>query len=223
MELKAYRINGVTELPIVPAPERRDWHKEIPGIGACLPLTIANGGGWWLLNPQDVYVDRIDTYNYNVRVRKVLSEHEEPTHVASHFGFGVLTVLIPYVFRTPPGWELLIRGPSNVFYEGLHAFEGIVESDWHSATATMNWMVERDTQITIRRGEPLVQVVPIKTEALEQFQPEILDMPEDVEQEFMQFAEKRMEQITAEGKMKYSGEYPRNERTRRRHLKLRPL
>jgi hypothetical protein len=151
--------------------------------------------------------------------------HGNVDHVASHFGFGVLTVLIPYVFRTPPGWELLIRGPSNVFYDGLHPFEGIVETDWHKATATMNWMVENGTETVIRSGEPLAQIGPVKAEALEQFQPEILDMPDDVEEDFMQFAEERMEQIkgSVEGKTRYSAKYPRNERTRRRHLRLKPL
>lgn len=219
--LKAYRIEDVTELPIVPAPERRAWHKDIPGIGACLPLTIGNGAGWWLLNPKEFRVSRLPLYN-----NAVVVHGKDVDHVASHFGFGVLTVLIPYVFRTPPGWELLIRGPSNVFYDGMHPFEGIVESDWHKATATMNWMVEEGTEVVIPKDSPLAQIVPVQMEALESFQPEILDMPVDVEQEFTDFANKRMASLVMskeKGKTKYMKVYPKNDRTRRRHLRLKSL
>lgn len=224
MEIEAYRVADSTELPIIPAPEKREWHKDIPGIGACLPLTIGNGAGWWLLNPATFEVARPEVYNHQVIIR--WWDIPEQPHVASHFGFGIMTVLIPYVFRTPPGWELLIRGPSNVFYEGLQPFEGIVETDWHMATATMNWMVERDKKVVVRRGDPLAQIVPVKTEALEQFTPVVKDMPEDMESEFLEFAQRRMERLeknVEEGKTKYQANYPRDERTRRRHLRMKPL
>ena len=221
MEITAYRIEGATPLPIVPAAERREWHKAIPGIGACLPLTIANGAGWWLLNPKTFSVSRLNIYNYDVVI------HGDVDHVKSHFGFGVMTVMIPYVFRTPPGWELLIRGPSNVFYERLHAFEGIVETDWHNATATMNWKVEKGAHITIEEGAPLVQVIPVQTRTWEEdFSVLIEDMPDNVEQEFLEFSAGRNERLRLnkeENKVRYEGNYPRDGRTRRRHLRLRPV
>jgi hypothetical protein len=31
----------------------------------------------------------------------------------SHFGSGILTWNVPYLFRTPPGYNLLVRGPAN--------------------------------------------------------------------------------------------------------------
>ena len=32
---------------------------------------------------------------------------------ASHFGSGILTWHLPLLFRTPPGYDLLVRGPAN--------------------------------------------------------------------------------------------------------------
>jgi hypothetical protein len=218
MELTAYKVDGAEELPIVPAPPRRQWHNDIPGIGACLPLTIANGAGWWLLNTKEFTVHRSEVYNYQVVV-----EPEGLFHVMSHFGFGVLTVAIPYVFKTPPGWELLVRGPSNVFYDGMHPFEGIVESDWHHGTATMNWMVEKGATLVIPEGAPLAQIVPTQVASLEEFQVKSEDMPEDIEEEFARFSQSRADRLAAnkiEGKVRYEGTYPRNERTSRKVLKL---
>jgi hypothetical protein len=31
----------------------------------------------------------------------------------SHFGNGILTWNLPLLFRTPPGYNLLVRGPAN--------------------------------------------------------------------------------------------------------------
>lgn len=217
MEITAYKVDGATELPIIPAPQKRQWSKTIPGIGACLPLTIANGGGWWLLNPAEFTARRSSYYNHEVTIQR------DVNHVASHFGFGVMTVIIPYVFRTTAGWELLIRGPSNVFYPGFHPFEGIVETNWHSGTATMNWMVEKDAVHTFIEGDPLAQIVPIQISQLEAFQVKSEEMPENLEEEFAQFATSRVDRLKAnraEGKVRYQGLYPRNERTKRRKLEL---
>jgi hypothetical protein len=219
MELTAYKIADVTELPIIPAPQRREHG--IPGLGCCLPLTIANGGGWWLTNPSAVRVSRLELYNYNVVVHD-----KEADQVASHFGFGVLSVMIPYVFSTPPGWELLIRGPSNYFYDYMHPFEGIVEADWHKASATMNWMLNKGADFVIPEGAPLAQIVPTQVATLEEFQPVVEDMPEDLEGEFNEFAQRRLERLrknVEEGKVKYQADYPKDVRTRRRHLRLKPL
>ena len=36
------------------------------------------------------------------------------SHLAeSLFGHGILTWTLPYLFRTPPGYNLLARGPAN--------------------------------------------------------------------------------------------------------------
>ena len=44
--------------------------------------------------------------------------------MSSHFGYGILTWTLPYLFRTPPDWNLLARGPSNLPKDGIQALEG---------------------------------------------------------------------------------------------------
>ena len=55
----------------------------------------------------------------------------EPSGTAvSHFGHGILTFPIPFLFRTPPGTTLLIRGPANAPKDAIAPLEGLVETDW---------------------------------------------------------------------------------------------
>ena len=49
---------------------------------------------------------------------------------ASHFGDGILTWHLPILFRTPPGYNLLVRGPANYPKDAVSPLEGIVETDW---------------------------------------------------------------------------------------------
>jgi len=212
LDMKAYRIRGATEMGLVPAKRQREWHKDIPATGACLPLTIANEAGWWLVNPH-----RFTVFNYDQLTIDYCGFKEAP-HVASHFGHGILTVLIPFIFRTPPGWQLQIRGPVNYFYDDMQPFEGIVETDWHKATATMNWKVARDSMFTVEEGEPLAQLVPVKLDVLEMFRPTEEDMPEDVERDFIEWASNRAATLKKED-YKYERGYPKHAERRRLDIK----
>ena len=160
--ITAYRIHGHETAPLSSAPIERDWME-----GAdqrypyrCLPLNIANQNGWvvgcpagfrayWYggSSPKDVeirYDDRVDPL------------------ICSHFGLGVVTFSIPYLFRTPEGINLWVKGPSNSPKDGIHALEGIVETDWAVSTFTMNWKLTRPNEwVHFDEGEPICMLVPI--------------------------------------------------------------
>ena len=82
--------------------------------------------------------------------------------ISSHFGSGVVTFSIPYLFRTPKGINLWVKGPTNYIKDGAHPLEGIVETDWLTATFTMNWKLTRPRMpVTFKAGEPICMLVPI--------------------------------------------------------------
>jgi hypothetical protein len=98
----------------------------------------------------------------------------------SHFGYGILTWHIPYLFRTPPGYNLLVRGPSNWPKDGVTPLEGVVEADWAAATFTMNWKLTRPgALVTFDEGEPICMLLPQARGELEAFQPEIHSIAEE--------------------------------------------
>jgi hypothetical protein len=92
--------------------------------------------------------------------------------ILSHFGSGVITFSLPYLFRTPRGINLWVKGPSNYYKDGVHPLEGIVETDWLAATFTMNWKLTRpDYPVRFERGEPICMVVPVPRGLAESLEP----------------------------------------------------
>jgi hypothetical protein len=180
-----------------PAPARRVWIEVTPNRFArrCLPMTIANHAGWAIRVPFGVRA----RWNGEDGVGNIEVEVLDPAHPASgwvsdHFGAGIVTFAIPYVFRTPPGVELLVRGAPNFWIEGAHALEGLVETDWASASFTMNWRIlAANRWVRWRAGDPICFLQPVSTALLEAAQPRIVMMSDEpaVEQAFRDWSSSR--------------------------------
>ena len=181
LPLRAYPTTG-NPASIAPAQRWREWINAMADRWAnrCLPLIVANESGWALLNP----VGFRTHWNGEPATAAVTIEFDEdmpaPRPVASHFGYGVLTWSVPYLFRTPPGYNLLARGPANWPKDGICALEGLVETDWSVATFTMNWKFTRpDEWVRFERDEPFCMIVPQRRGELERFAPEICPLSAD--------------------------------------------
>ena len=183
--LTAYRLERKSGCSIVPAPTPRDWMLATRRKNAnrCLPLLIANQAGWWLLNPDPFEAAWTGGSTANhVRIRSLREDGAPPRLVNAHFGYGVLTWQVPYLFRTPPGWNLVVRGPTNRPKDGIHALDGIVETDWAVATFTMNWKITRPNQvIRFEAEEPFCMVFPQRRGELEAFESDVRDITSDPE------------------------------------------
>jgi hypothetical protein len=100
----------------------------------------------------------------------------------SHFGSGIVTWTLPWLFRSPPGYNMLVRGPANSPKDGIAPLEGLVETDWTPATFTMNWKMTRpDNWVTFEKGEPICMIVPQRRGELEEFMPEIRSIKDQPE------------------------------------------
>ncbi len=180
LTMTAYRTTP-SGPPIVPATKLRTWMDATDERFAyrCLPLLIANQAGWFILNEHAFEAIWDGTAALSaIRIRSV--GPLGPTRAVSHFGSGVLTFHIPYVFRTPPGYNLLVRGPANWPKDGIQALEGLVETDWAAATFTMNWKFTRARRwVRFEAGEPICLVVPQRRGELETFDPAVRDLAEN--------------------------------------------
>jgi hypothetical protein len=176
VELIAYRLDARTDdEDLWAAPIKRDWMEAAPSKFAsrCLPLLIANQSGWLLINTETVRLTW-DGGGALDSVRVEFDEDVETPMVVSHFGLGIVTWQLPYLFRTSPGWNLLVRGPANCPKDGVYALDGVVETDWATATFTMNWQLTRPgLTVTFARGEPYAMVVPQRRGDLERVAPKI--------------------------------------------------
>ncbi len=150
-------------MPIEPAPSDRPWMDDSAQRFAyrCLPLVIANQAGWIIRCPLNFSV----RWNGGPQVMDLkvrIPRGSQETRVRSHFGEGVLTFTLPYLFRTPRGINLWVKGAANWIKDGIQPLEGIVESDWNDATFTMNWkLTRRNHTVRFEQGEPICMIVPV--------------------------------------------------------------
>lgn len=197
LPLIAYERGGPAEISVLPGEPQRDWMDATPERFAyrCLPLLIANQAGWMILNAwaftatwnggpgkNDIQIDFADDAPGRVR------------YAVSHFGSGVLTFSIPYLFRTPAGFNIHARGPANMPKDGIAPLEGIIETDWSDATFTMNWKFTRPNhKVTFAQDEPIAMIAPVRRGELERFRPVFRPLEADSETEagFLAFSESR--------------------------------
>ena len=153
-----------------PAERKRDWIEALPERFAyrCLPLAIANQMGWEILNRTPF------TAQWNGKpgldAIKIRFDGEPDPLVGSHFGHGVLTFSLGYLFRTSKSHNLWVKGPANAPKDGIAALEGVIETDWAPFTFTMNWQFTRKRQkVRFEADEPIACVVPYPRHYLRKF------------------------------------------------------
>jgi LPS sulfotransferase NodH len=175
LPLTAYDVGSPVKSSLVTGGPNRAWMDSTPKRFAyrCLPMVIANQWGWMITTRQRV--EAIWDGTQPIGGLAVACFGEGAAAAASHFGCGVLTFHIGYLFRTPPGFNLHIRGPANAPKDGICPLEGIVESDWIEATFTMNWKMTRPNhKVVFEPDEPIAMISPVRRGELERFVPEIV-------------------------------------------------
>ena len=173
MELTAYLMDG-HEIDIRPAPVERDWMEKSRDRFAyrCLPLDIANAHGWEMLCPAGFKAGW--TGAAHVEALTVYPDSPRIVPAASHFGHGVLTFHVACLFRTEPGYDLMVQGPINRPKDGIAPLSGIIETDWAPYSFTMNWMFTRMfANVRFEKGEPFCHFFPVKRGELEAFAPRL--------------------------------------------------
>jgi hypothetical protein len=174
-EFAAYSYGTASEPDIVPAARAREWmvRTDASFANRCLPLLMANESGWWLRN-RHAFTATWRGKPARGALEIVFDDGEAPAdrQPTSLFGYGILTWGTGCVFRTPPGVDLLIRGPANLPKDGISPLEGLVETDWIEVPFTMSWKLTRaDNPVRFEAGEPYAMVVPQGRLDLERFQP----------------------------------------------------
>jgi hypothetical protein len=170
-----------------PASPRRAWIEAMPHSFArrCLPLVVANQAGWVVPCPFGLRVTWDGTTAPGgLSIALADPDHPGRGRVADHFGSGILTFYLPYVFRTEPGVQLSVRGAPNFWIDGAHPLEGVIETEWASASFTMNWrIVAPGREVTFRAGDPICFLQPLHLGTIEAAEPAVVDLAVDPELE----------------------------------------
>jgi len=154
------------------------WMAPTPNrvVGHSPPMIVANPWGWLLRMPSRVVVTWDGTANVSGLV--VETPAGEPSIAASHSGSGVVTFHVGYLFRAPPDYNLLVRGPPNWPKDGICALEDLIEADRMDTDFTVSWVVTRpDHPVAFEAGEPFAMIVPVRRG--ERFDPVIRRLESD--------------------------------------------
>jgi hypothetical protein len=220
--LKAYGLAATDGWSIEPAPAKRDWmdatFKKI--AYRCLPLVAANQAGWVVRCPATftaTWSGKPDNHGVQI-VYEPDSAHLAGVAV-SHFGSGVLTFVLPWLFRTSPGFGLLLRGLTNEVKDNAVALDAVVETDWSPYTFTMNWKIVRGgIPVRFAKGEAVCMIQPFALASLEQFDCSIEPFaaaPPEIQQGLDDFIHRRSANIAVAPRGQYeaqrdyfAGRYP---------------
>jgi len=118
-------------------------------------------------------VDVTAEWNGAMGLGDILVKCLRPYQAVSNFMHGILTFDVAYLFRTPPGYHLLITGPTNSFKDGVAPMTAVVESDWLPYTFTFNYRFTRPGRVHWRAGEPYAQICVVPAGLQESIQPVI--------------------------------------------------
>ena len=173
MDLECYPV--LSRPPeIVPGRAQRAWMDAFQDRHAyrCLPLTMANTTGWEILCPVGFTAE----WNGGKLKEDLVLRPDRPhpdfhDWVKSHFTHGVITFHAGYLFRSPPGWDMVAQGPPNWIKDGIQPLVGLVETDWLPFPFTMNWMLTRPGRVRFEKGEPFCFFTLTPHRALEEVQP----------------------------------------------------
>jgi hypothetical protein len=180
IELTAYTKEGWCPR-LRAAPRERHWMECSVNKSAywCLPLSIANMHGWELLSPCAFRAKWDGRPGPNGVHIEIHNNHADPAAPVALFGGGCLTFHVAALFRTSPGYNLMVGGSPNRFKDGVQAMTGIIETDWAPYTFTMNWHFTRPDQwVHWDEDEPYCFFYPVPRTMIEQVQPRIVPFVE---------------------------------------------
>jgi Family of unknown function (DUF6065) len=218
-------ITGDNAPQIAPAPISRAWMSAQSDTGKgwpsrCLPMLVANQSGWELRNPcafTATWFGQEDGVDVLIESDEYVANQLLP---ASHFGNGIFTWRLPMLFRTPPGYNLLVRGPANYPKDAVCPLEGIVETDWASASFSINWKLTRKLMpVRFEVDEPICMIVPQRRAELEEFVPELrlIESDQDLDRKHKLFLRERdgtkhaeqIARVAAGDRVEWQGDYTR--------------
>jgi len=201
--IKAYQFHNddeiFFELVQGESDTKRVWMDETANKFAyrCLPLLAANSLGWQIKIKSAFMVFWNGGMGLNDVTLKFPSESKRPSgSVLSHFGSGILTFSIPWLFKTSKGHNLFITGPINEPKNGITPLSGLVETDWLPFTFTMNWKITAtNTPIAFYPGDTICQFFPYPRGYIEKFKAhkDSIKNHKEINEEYMEWATSRNE------------------------------
>ncbi len=144
--------------------KKRNWF--VPHFYRCLPLTIGNQYGFVIKSEFDFTFiwdgrNEVDSIKFWFNEEQQEVDKKFP-RIETHFGSGIITINPPFIFRTPPGVNLMTINPPNYIIPNITVMTGVVEADNIRRNFTFNLKIQMpNIPVQITAGAPLAAFMPI--------------------------------------------------------------
>jgi hypothetical protein len=143
-----------------------------PTVKTCMPFLDSLQMGYILSFDQDYVVDPVENDFSVTPANKGQGDfgfHNEtqlPEEWAKTTGDNAGKFHNKWLIKTPPGYSCLFIKPMNRLEPRFEIISGIVDTDTYINTINFPFILhKRDKQFLIKKGEPMVQVIPFKRES----------------------------------------------------------
>ena len=144
-----------------------------PTIKTCMPILDAMAAGYIIPFDQDYIINPTEEEFSIIPANKeesAIGYHDKiqaPKEWHSKTGEYMGKFINKWLITTPPGYSCLFTQPMNRFKEDrFFIINGVVDTDNYINTINFPFiLLKRDKQFIIKKGEPMVQIIPFKRES----------------------------------------------------------
>jgi|TARA_R100000988_G_scaffold63749_1_gene32062 hypothetical protein len=143
-----------------------------PTLKTCIPFLDSLTMGYIIPFDQDYLVDPVEEdfsvtpANKNRDDFGVHNETQLPEQWRKVSGKNAGKFMNKWLIKTPPGYSCLFIKPMNRLEPRFEIISGIVDTDTYVNTINFPFILhKRDKQFLIKKGEPMIQVIPFKRES----------------------------------------------------------
>jgi hypothetical protein len=156
-----------------------DWYKSQPSyddfgnptIKRCLPIFDAMSFGYFLVSQSDITVDSTNPAGLIITSDndfngELFNQHDLQQYSKYPIPFGyhdhLLRIHPMWAVQTPKEYSALFINPVSNGSKNITAITGLIDTDNFISDGHLSFFVKEDTVFKIKKGTPIIQVLPIK-------------------------------------------------------------
>jgi hypothetical protein len=181
--------NIITFLPkfenlLKPLPAKKllpEWYKnqnsytdiEEATIKKCMPIFDAMTFGYFLLSQSNITIDSTNKDKLSISTdnnfdNQIFKNHSFGQYSKYKIPLGYHSEIIRihpmWCIKTPNGYSSLFLNPIHHESKDLIAIDGLIDTDNFISDGHLSFFVKSNSIFTIKKGTPLIQVIPFKRE-----------------------------------------------------------
>lgn len=157
------------ESPQPPAQPRPQPPAPLATLKQCPPFIEAMTCGYLIPLAGDVTLtlDTSGALKFSAEGKIIDTQHPLQLRGTPFEGRPVAKFMNPWVVKTPPGYSTLFIPPMNNFVMPFQVLSGVVETDTYYRPVNFPslCLMRPGSSVTLKRGTPIVQVIPFQREA----------------------------------------------------------